>query len=595
MRTSATIALFALILALLWPERLAGATRYSSIRTTQEVEINLQTLFDSYPASGYMPMRMSIRNRTTSTHTWTLEARVSLGYGSGNGMETTQRFEVEAGAAKTWDFLIGIPPTDDGYFSQVIIDGFVSGHGVRSGSFSDSEHYGSHGRDLRFVGLSSNLHRNLWGIVSDRSFWGSSGVGGTTLEDTRMTGDWRGYLCLDGIFFAEEDWLRLDAAFREAILKRTAAGGQLFFLIDAPTLDPATKARELDLPADFRATERRGPYGFGTIGFIEAHNWDGTMRNAAGDSIRKAMQGFSNETLRSRLITNFRSGWEFNEVISAREVGSVFIILFITAFGVLVGPVNLLVFSRGSKRYRLFWTTPLISVTTSVLLVIFIFFKDGTGGTGARARVDFYLPEMNQVISMQNEISRTGMLTNRSFTLSESAHIDKVVLTNSLRDEQNTFRREGNRYYGDFFRNRSRQAFVTMDVQPTRSRLEVVGYEGTGNNRRPIVQSSFNALLNNLHYTDANGNTFYADSLGQGQRLTLEPIDSTALPKAANTYLSRQPDLNELVTPSVDRANAFFAIAIAESDDLDTLPSITWKVDNRYVAGYAAIAEGGAQ
>ena len=57
------------------------------------------------------------------------------------------------------------------------------------------------------------------------------------------------------------------------------------------------------------------------------------------------------------------------EIIDEGKLGTWQIAAILIAFGIIVGPVNLFVIARQGRRHRLFWTTPLISLIASLLLI----------------------------------------------------------------------------------------------------------------------------------------------------------------------------------------------------------------------------------
>jgi hypothetical protein len=104
------------------------------------------------------------------------------------------------------------------------------------------------------------------------------------------------------------------------------------------------------------------------------------------------------------------STWGLRDRVGSFTVHTGLILCFVLAFGVLIGPVNLFVFARGKNRFRLFWTTPLISILASAVLLLAILFTDGLGGNGKQLIAVFSLPGSNQAAVIQEQIARTAVL-----------------------------------------------------------------------------------------------------------------------------------------------------------------------------------------
>src|SRR5690606_21574539 len=84
------------------------------------------------------------------------------------------------------------------------------------------------------------------------------------------------------------------------------------------------------------------------------------------------------------IASDFSTSWPLQQSYGSQEFRYGLFIGVLVLFAIIVGPVNLFVFAKVGKRHRLFITTPIISLATSLLLVGLIILQDGFGGSGFR-------------------------------------------------------------------------------------------------------------------------------------------------------------------------------------------------------------------
>ena len=127
-----------------------------------------------------------------------------------------------------------------------------------------------------------------------------------------------------------------------------------------------------------------------------------------------------------QLVKYGGGSWKLRDAVAAPSLRALLVFGFIVAFGILVGPVNLYWLAGPKRRQRLFWTTPLISLAGSALLVALMILQDGVGGSGTRRVLAVMLPEQNKLALVQEQISRTGVLLGRSFAIGEPSWMQQV-------------------------------------------------------------------------------------------------------------------------------------------------------------------------
>jgi hypothetical protein len=194
------------------------------------------------------------------------------------------------------------------------------------------------------------------------------------------------------------------------------------------------------------------------------------------------------------------------------------IFAFIAAFGLLVGPVNLFVFCRGGRRYRVAWVTPLISIGASVLIAAGILLHDGTGGAGERQAVIELLPERHEMLVRQEQIARTGVLLGSGFRTAETAWVEPLALQDEHElTETAQLYRTGDTFSGDWFNSRALHGQYLEAVRPGRARFEL-----SGDNAAPRLVSSLPDTLQDVYFLDHDSEPWHAGPVEPGRPVTLE-------------------------------------------------------------------------
>ncbi|MDB6138963.1 MAG: hypothetical protein JWO94_2035, partial [Verrucomicrobiaceae bacterium] len=276
---------------------------------------------------------------------------------------------------------------------------------------------------------------------------------------------------------------------------------------------------------------------------------------------------------------------------------------FILVFGILVGPVNLFWFARGRNRPRLFWTTPLISFAGSAVLVVIMLMQDGTGGAGARVLLATTLPQQKQMVVLQEQFSKTGVLLNRAFELPEHDSTWLVPLPvihtvasaysgSGEREEKRSYELAGQRASGGWFASRAVQGQLLQSVRLNRGGIDL--QEGAS----PTAISSLGTSLTRLYVMDRQKKMWTAENVATGQRITLSPVSREAfeawLRSSVKTHMGGF--LRAQVDAGIPAAGPwFFAEAAApERIAVPTLNSIRWEHDRAYLIGPADAGPGTA-
>jgi hypothetical protein len=388
-------------------------------------------------------------------------------------------------------------------------------------------------------------------VSSGSSSSGYRGDGGfaVSFQAAQLPSDWRAYTGLDVLVLTPEEWLTLAPGVTTAIRQWVVMGGMLDFVVTGQP--PESILRDLKTDRRDSGVERLGSGGVRLLGFRGSDN---SQVTALADSVLKtsslcllnrdgspsaggetggpgapAFAGVIGKYTANQPGMGVRgqlAGGEFRKTagladalgirnFAAWQVGVILLI-----FGVLVGPVNLFYLAAPGRRHRLFFTTPLISLGASAVLIAVIMFQDGSGGSGSRAALIEIRPDDNSAYVRQFQISRTGVLFGSGFVTENQSLITPLMLAPSRWTRLKPSESEGAEgqhltvpdplgYGGDWFQSRSEQAQLVETIRPGRGRLELKTGSGTG---APVIVSSLGCGLDRVFYTDAAGKVWTSDA-----------------------------------------------------------------------------------
>lgn len=537
---------------------LPAAQVLSSLHFSRDSGVNMKitSYYSKLPPCGFLPVRVEVKNGGGARRTWNFR---SLHNHSGNAVSFTTDLVVEARSERTFDLLLPLAVQADGgpRYSSMNIQ--VSGPGVLDGS---TNLYSSaiHGTLSPFLGMGAELAVKNWGPLEDvLKKSGSRSLDGETLDVQWLPSDWRGLAAFEIIFFTANEWRSIAPGPRTALLDWVAQGGKLILGYEA-------SAAPADLPV-------AGGLGVGTV-----EHW------LLGDNLVPLLEKIlpaGSDSLADITQRNYSWRWGPARELGRPEPPKLTILIFVVAFGVLVGPINFFVFAAAQNRSRLFWTTPLISVVASLLMGLFILFSEGVGGQGRRFAALLILGDQNKTITWQEQVSRTGVLMGSSFVPSDpSALLLPIRISDSgrayaWRNRGEHYSLNGDRWGGDWFRSRTTQAQVLMDVAPSRGQFTFAqAPEGT-----PTAVSTFEREMTDLWYFDAEGQPWTARKLAPGEKVSLVRAETSAFDRWLNEVMTSAGDLTrKRVTgfAKSERAGKFLAAAPGSSR-IATLPAIRWQ------------------
>ncbi len=468
------------------------------------IAMRITNFYDEIPPFGFLPLRVEIKNPSPVERTWKFQTVHSQ-----SSIRTTQfvtSLTVEAGSERTFDLLVPLSPqagTSTRYSNLMIA---VSGYAVADGT--TSEHSSGGGRPpTPFLGMGDALSVKNWGPLQERmEKKHSKSLDGSAIDPALIPADWRGLSGIAALVFTDAEWRRIPATQRNAVQDWIVQGGQLVLC----HADPAAPA---DLPP-------AGPLGSGNIS-----HWP--LGDDLVDRCAKLLQApFSSPA--TEALQSYSWDWHPAKAVGRPEPPQALIMTFVICFAVIIGPLNFMVFAPLGRRHRLFWTTPLLSIGASVLMGIFIVLSEGFGGAGRRFEAELSLPDLRKSVLWQEQVSRTGVLTSRAFTLSEPSLMLPIGLKQTTEspfspnsDRGISYALNGAQWSGDWFRSRTTQAQVLASVLPARGKLEI----STEADGTPSARSSFANELREVWYFDASGQAWKGSGAKPGEKLRLVRAD----------------------------------------------------------------------
>lgn len=533
------------------------------------IKIEAESLLNEIPTHGLYPVRITIENRSGAERSWDL----SLSLNGNNEQRVRQSvLTVPDGRIQSFDYFLPISQSDSGWSSQSL-QGQISGPGLAEGSasFYDNSSW-SDPQKSTSVGILSGLFDRV-GLNENKAGHGGSGPeqSRSRLDPARLPTTPLAFSGLEDVWLEATEWLALSPALRLALLDWVALGGNLQVINNLPK--GSDQAWTETLPRHLRSLG-------GDVGSPLEHGFGRIIRRAPRPDLELRTLIETHFSPRRSLVPDRRLGqseaqaWAESNSIVPVALGGVIIIVFLIVFTIVAGPLNLFVFARGAKRWRLFITTPIISLAASGLLVLLMFLQDGLGGDGVRSRVALLLPESGRLAFRQSSVAKTGLLTTSGFATEGSPFVWRED-SGDRRNNQHRFQTDdrGN-LGGDFFASRSRLFHQTFAYTPSDGKIVRQADE----NGRPVLLSTVDAVLGPVYLRDGQGKLWKTDQLALGGKAVLSAVESGT---EFSTFLSdsqnSQPT-GRLLDRFTDRKNVIIAKASnLKNTSGDLHPAIRWQ------------------
>lgn len=552
------------------------------------VEVSMESFLDQVPPSGFAPVLVTLRNRTSNPQTFHLAYDSgSSGFGRySSSYKATGSVSLPVGPGERTQTYVYIPVLSSSNYSDISVR--LSGPGIRDGAARIANNY-SRNFDF-FVGIGEQTNTLYRGLIEKELAAQASGHhGNTELQGTRISpaaapDDWRAYAAFTSVWLSTAEWNVLPPGSQAAIAEWVGLGGKLYLLHDT-----VEQRAAFHLPG----AQLREDGSFAALGLGGVHLLLFPAGDAAAASQFVARTITKEVTLTSVIQENQNSSsgsvysrsWGLQRLVPpfSRNVG--LLSIFMLAFAVVIGPVNFFVLAPSKRRYRILWTTPAIAVATSLLLFGIILLSDGTGGRGARLTLACLLPEQKRLALTQEQVSRTGLLLGSSFDFPATAQIMPVDIPSENSGNQEATR-DATGWSGNWFGSRASQAQLIQTLHTVHGNIKVT-LPADGRPGQALV--GFEYPLAELYIIAPDGETFYyAQRLAPGVSV---PLEEKSL-KDFEAWLKPQQNLagqvlQEKISSAV-RPGQFFALAAKPAAiAVPTLNSIEWEDDIVLLTGPA--------
>ncbi len=520
----------------------ARATTVMKALTEPESGVSIEVIswLDSCPASGMVPLRIRIRNGDARSHTWNFTAR-SNSYNSA-GMESRISVRVEAKQEGLADFYVPVETFGKSTYFYGNVNIAAEGFGLESSSVGNLGSAGVNSPRTDYVAMGSNLSPRYWSSLRDEiqrsnakppkspsrpgapptttivasSSSSPSNLHGSTVDMRQAPTDWRGYMGISQLWLDDAEWRDLGGAVKVAVWDWVALGGKVFVV------------HKSDPNASGSGNRLRPPDALGTLSHGAGSFTALVLPSASGDR-KTADAQMAEMVLDEKQISlpnaldEFGVRWGFRHSVGTLGLNAPLILGFIIVFGITVGPLNLFWFAGPSRRHRLFWTIPLISLAGGVLLFVLVLIQDGTGGAGARSTLALMQPEQKRLAIIQQQVSKSGLLLRRSFPAREPMAVTPL-------SQQYSSNRYGNReagsylienggFSGDWFQSRSIESQLVQAVRPSRAALEWIAPEA--GQLAPSVISSLEVPLQKVWMVGEDKKVWTTTDVGTGEKKQL--------------------------------------------------------------------------
>ncbi len=556
--------------------------------------VQVRSVFDPLPPSGYAPMRIVATNGTGRNARWGFDFHSQTQHFRQQN-EHDSSFAVDVPARSTQSALFMVPLAVDYDDRGSGSSGHVLRVSISGTGFDESPKFDHESRIGGFPALAlseslaefsiTQLNKEVESKMHSTHgrYYGGAMTFGCRFEPADLPDSWLGFSGFDFILLSSTDWQKLKPAVKRALLEWVRLGGQLHVY-----LSPGAYSESLGLPDIASAGTHMV-----SLGKIATLSWDGKTLPAS-----QTVNRYWGEKQRVNSLRSDHApvgAWPLLKLLGTRSFASWQVIVFLVVFGMLVGPVNLFVLAPAGRRHKLFITTPLLSIGASVVMVGLILVQDGTGGVGRRFVAINLEPGEAAAYVTQEQVSRTGVLLGAGFEMKQPVLIEPLVMPDSpwaklkktSTAQSASLTQDGRERRGNFFQSRAEQGQVLRAAVSTRARLELKS--GAAPDAAPTLISALGFTVDELFYTDAAGAHWRLEKpLSTGQSATLVKTDAT----------TKNPWLDDAVNPAVDslrislnntttNRRSFFVAKARKAPDftLDTLSSIRWEDDRIVVFG----------
>ena len=559
--------------------------------------IEAASVFTGSPCIGFDTIRFTVHNDTNEPLKFSIRSNnKSGGYRAAHVYEGEQTITAPKQQTSTHLVLVPICTIPDttsstGYYSygdqsRINVSGAATFDFNTEEVLSKEDISAAFSNDLTVGGGVSRINSERFGTTSSSPYGRNPGFA-VGFDPANLPTDWRTFSGFDYVSFSEASWLGLDPALRASVLQWVGFGGCLTIYSVSASL-PTKEQLQIAAKGDF--------VGAGKVRILK---WDGKSLDRGQLQQQYPKEGSSTAPLNQLNTLVFRKDnhWaNLSKALGSRSFDAWLIGLILIAFGLLVGPINLFYLAKAGRRQRLFFTTPIISLGASVLLIIYILFQDGTGGSGVRTSLVYVNPDAATASIRQDQISRTGVLFSTSFTTDEPAMISPALLETSRwtrlkpsgynynGQEQRYSQSDPKSFAGDWFQSRSEQGQCLQLIRSSRGRMELAAASAEG--QPPSLRSSFSYAIETVFYFDEKEQLWKSTSgVKTGGTLEFERSTMDEFTKALKTNgLATHPQLRNCLK-SLQAKHFYGFTTDPNAEFITTLKTVAWKQNISLVWG----------
>ena len=576
---------------------------------TSKSYLEINQIFSANLNSGYNAVRYTVKNETSEKLQFSLASKsfVRLG-GDEQILQSTQSFTAPPSQSTTSTLLLPVLAigAQNGAYSyggaraemSVTISGACNAYlGIKNGLDA-----GQPAAAFSILLTANDVAR--FNRLRPSSRGGVNEEFATEFDPAQLPADWRAFAGLDYLSMTSQEWLALVPEVRSAVLQWVESGG-VVTVYTAGENERSTL--QFPSPGPIHGCGLLRNFTWDLKSLDNPHLQSEYPANLKSDvaSPHPQLQNLRQTGTATHRSYNeryyygndpdpeasYKTRWEvLSRAMGERSFSMWQVGLILVIFGILVGPVNLFVFAKPGRRHQLFWTTPLISLAASLLLIGYILLSDGTGGHGVRTSIAYVNPTAATVNLRQEQICRTGLLFGGSFTLDEPAVVAPVVLLDSRwtrlkagysRGSAQQFSLRDLTWAGDWFQSRSEQAQSIQMVRSSRGRLELAGAAGAP----PELRSSLAYPLDVVFYADEKEVWKSMEALRTGGLVKMQKSDMKEFQLALGKHLfANHPSLTEMQKGLLP--GHFYALTTHPSAEMITsLKAIDWQENHTLVWG----------
>lgn len=179
--------------------------------------------------------------------------------------------------------------------------------------------------------------------------------------------NWLGYSRYDGIFVTGNDMRQMPPDVQTAVIRYVECGGSLLVL--GSWTVPDTWQRWEKSEAGIRIWHM----GFGECLVLPEEN----IASLTEERRRRLLDSWQGTQQTRRQSAGVEAANEMFPVVEKFGVPVQGMFILVLVFAIVIGPINILIFSRKNRRIRILWTVPAISLVTCLTFAAYALFSEG--------------------------------------------------------------------------------------------------------------------------------------------------------------------------------------------------------------------------